>query len=177
MQKAYARIDEETVAYSGPPLADNPPGEVRIGISGRKPINWLRTRRLQRAGGRPDTNWWACRRKERGARAPSALVELMGQERLIGMIATDRNSSHLAEQLAVKMFVPLIALSGDRSLTSLNIPWIFRMPADAPVEQAVRTMAEATEKVGANRGRVRKVLASGAFLAGGVRFDARGEMR
>ena len=88
----------------------------------------------------------------------SALVELMEQERLIGMIATDRNSSHLAEQLAVKMFVPLIALSGDRSLTALNIPWIFRMPADAPVEQAVRTMAEAAGKAGANRGRVREVF-------------------
>src|ERR1035438_7459363 len=34
MQKAYARIDEETVGYAGPPLADNPPGEVRIGIFG-----------------------------------------------------------------------------------------------------------------------------------------------
>jgi len=103
-------------------------------------------------------------------------VELMGQDRLIGMISTDRNSSHLAEQLAVKMFVPLIALSADRSLTSLNIPWIFRMPPDASLEQAVRTIVEATGKAGANRERVRALLASGTMLAG-ARFDGRGELR
>ena len=176
MQQAYARIDEDTVAYTGPPIPDNPAGEVRIGIFGPGADKLAADSALQGAAGGqfklvgvPADGAWG--------KSSSALVELMGQERLIGMIATDRNSSHLAEQLAVKMFVPLIALSGDRSLTSLNIPWIFRMPADAPVEQAVRTMAEATEKVGANRERVRKVLASGAFLAGGVRFDARGEMR
>jgi hypothetical protein len=33
-QKPYASIGEEVVAYSGPPLADNPPGEVRIGVFG-----------------------------------------------------------------------------------------------------------------------------------------------
>jgi hypothetical protein len=104
-------------------------------------------------------------------KASTALVELMGRERLIGMISTDRNSSHLAEQLAVKMFVPLIALSTDRSLTALNIPWIFRMSPDGSIERAVRTMVEATEKAGANRGRVREVLASGAT------FNSRGEMR
>jgi branched-chain amino acid transport system substrate-binding protein len=95
----------------------------------------------------------------------------MGQDRLIGLISTDRNSSHLAEQLAVKMFVPLIALSADRSLTALNIPWIFRMPPDASIEQAVRTMTEPRRKAGANRGRVREVLASGAT------FNARGAER
>src|ERR1022692_3254118 len=109
--------------------------------------------------------------------ASTALVELMGQDRLIGLISTDRNSSPLAEQLAVKMFVPLIALSAARALTALNIPWIFRMPPDSSIEQAVRTMAEATQKAGANRGRVREVLASGATLAGAVQFNPRGEMR
>jgi hypothetical protein len=44
----------------------------------------------------------------------------------------------LAEQLAVKIFVPLIALSTGRSLTALNLPWIFRMPPDGSSEQAVR---------------------------------------
>jgi hypothetical protein len=39
----------------------------------------------------------------------------------------------------------------------------------------VRIMTEATEKAGANRGRVRQVLASGATLAGAVRFNSRGE--
>ena len=170
MQKAYAHIDEETVAYSGPPLADNPAGEVRIGIFGPQADKLAADPALQRAAGH---NFTLVGVASEGAwgKASTALVELMGQDRLIGLISTDRNSSHLAEQLAVKMFVPLIALSADRSLTALNIPWIFRMPPDASIEQAVRTMAEATGKAGANRGRVREVLASGAT------FNARGEMR
>jgi ABC-type branched-subunit amino acid transport system substrate-binding protein len=170
MQKAYASIDEEAVRYSGPPLPDNPPGEIHIGIFGPQADKLAADPNLQRAAGSrykligvPSEGQWG--------KASTALVDLMGQDRLIGMIATDRNSSHLAEQLAVKMFVPLIALSADRSLTALNIPWIFRMPADGSLQQAVRTLTDATDKAGANRGRVREILASGA------QFNSRGEMR
>jgi branched-chain amino acid transport system substrate-binding protein len=169
MQKAYANINEETVAYSGPPIADNPPGEVRIGIFGPQADKLAADPALQRAAG-PKYTLVGVPSEGSWGKASTALVDLIGQERLIGLISTDRNSSHLAEQLAVKMFVPLIALSADRSLTALNIPWIFRLPPDASVEQAVRTMADATEKAGANRGRVRSSLAGG-------RFDARGEPR
>jgi ABC-type branched-subunit amino acid transport system substrate-binding protein len=176
MQKAYASIDEETVAYSGPPLADNPPGEVRIGIFGPQADKLAADPALQRAAG-PNYTLVGVPSEGVWGKSSTALVELMGQDRLIGMISTDRNSSHLAEQLAVKMFVPLIALSADRSLTALNIPWIFRMSPDFSIEQAVRTLTEATRKAGANRGRVREVLASGTTLAGGVRFDGRGEPR
>jgi len=176
MQKAYAHIDEETVAYSGPPLADNPAGQVFIGIFGPQADKLAADPALQRAAGR---NYTLVGVPSEGAwgKASTALVELMGQDRLIGLIATDRNSSHLAEQLAVKMFVPLIAVSADRSLTALNIPWIFRMPPDRSIEVAVRAMAEATEKAGANRGRVREFLASGAMLAGAIQFNVRGELR
>jgi ABC-type branched-subunit amino acid transport system substrate-binding protein len=170
MQKAYAHIDEETVAYSGPPLADNPVGEVRIGIFGPQADKLAADPALQRGAG-PKYTLVGIASEGAWGKSSTALVELMGQDRLIGLISTDRNSSHLAEQLAVKMFVPLIALSADRSLTALNIPWIFRMPPDASIEQAVRTLVDATEKIGANRGRVRQVLASGAT------FNARGEMR
>jgi len=182
MQKAYASIGEEVVAYSGPPLADNPPGEVRIGVFGPQADKLAADPRLQHvldsysAAGRHYKLVGVTSEGEWG-KASTALVELMGQDRLIGMISTDRSSSHLAEQLAVKLFVPLIALSADRSLTALNIPWIFRMPPDGSIEQAVRTIVEATEKAGANRGRVRQVLASGTILAGAVQFNSRGEMR
>jgi ABC-type branched-subunit amino acid transport system substrate-binding protein len=176
MQKAYASIDEETVAYSGPPLADNPVGEVRIGIFGPQADKLAADPALQRAAG-PNYTLVGIASEGAWGKSSTALVELIGQDRLIGLISTDRNSSHLAEQLAVKMFVPLIALSADRSLTALNIPWIFRMPPDASIEQAVRTLVDATEKTGANRGRVRQALASGATLAGTVRFDGRGEPR
>ena len=170
MEKPYASITEESVGYAGPPIADNPPGEMRIGIFGPGADKLAADPVLQRAAG---SRYKLVGVASEGAwgKASAGLVELMGQDRLIGMIATDRNSSHLAEQIAVKMFVPLIALSADRSLTSLNIPWIFRMPADTPVSEAVRTMTAAAQKAGANRGRVRQVLADG------TRFDARGEMR
>jgi branched-chain amino acid transport system substrate-binding protein len=181
MQKAYAHINEETVAYAGPPLPDNPPGELRIGIFGAQADRIAADPELKRllakhaAAGRtytlvgvPSEGQWG--------KASTGLVDLVQQERLIGLIATDRNTSHLAEQLAVKMFVPLIALSADRSLTALNIPWIFRMPPDATIEQAVTCLLDAADKAGPNRGRVRDVLASGTVLAG-VRFDSRGEER
>jgi len=175
MQRAYARIQDDKVAYTGPPLPDNPPGEVRIGIFGPKADRLAADPAVERAAGRnitlvgvPSEGPWG--------KASAALVGLMGQDRLIGLISTDRNTSHLAEQLAVKLFIPLIALSSDRTLTSLNIPWIFRMPPDTPLAQAVHAMAEATEKAGANRERVRAVLASGTMLAG-VRFNSRGELR
>jgi len=174
MDKPYARIEEETVAYSGPPLADNPAGEVRIGIFGPQADKLAADPALQHAAGSgftlvgvPSEQAWG--------KSSSALVDLFGQERLIGLIATDRASSHLAEQLAVKMFVPLIAVSADRSLTALNIPWIFRLPVDASIADAVRAMADATRKAGSNRERVRNLMSSGVTLAGGVRFDQRGE--
>ena len=50
-------------------------------------------------------------------------------EHALAIVALDRNASHLSEQLALKSFVPVVALSGDKSLTSTNIPWIFRLPA------------------------------------------------
>jgi branched-chain amino acid transport system substrate-binding protein len=176
MQKAYASIDEEAVSYAGPPLADNPAGEIRIGIFGPQADKLAADPALQGAAGRGYTLVGVASEGAWG-KASSELVEMMGQERLIGLISTDRSSSHLAEQLAVKMFVPLIALSADRSLTALNIPWIFRMPPDTSIEQAIHTMTAATAKAGANRGRVREVLASGTPLAGTVHFNARGEMQ
>jgi len=33
-----------------------------------------------------------------------------------------RNASHLAEQLAAKVFIPVVALSADVSLTAVNLP-------------------------------------------------------
>ena len=46
---------------------------------------------------------------------------------VIGVVATDRASAHLAEQIAVKAMFPVVAISSDRTLTSTNVPWIFRL--------------------------------------------------
>ena len=59
------------------------------------------------------------------------------EHHVLGLIALDRPSSHLAEQIAVKAFLPVVALSSDRTLTSTNIPWIFRLPEGTPLQQAL----------------------------------------
>jgi len=59
-----------------------------------------------------------------------------------------------------RLFVPVVALSSDRALTSMNVPWIFRMSADAGVPDAVKRLVEAADQAGPNRGRIRDTLAA-----------------
>jgi len=92
------------------------------------------------------------------------------------LIALDRASSHLAEQIAVKSFVPVVAISSDHALTTTNIPWIFRLPEGTSLEQAVKSLSAAITQAGPNRSRVREILSSGKSLAG-VRFASTGELR
>src|SRR5581483_10857015 len=66
-------------------------------------------------------------------KSSTALVDLVYQQNVIALIATDRASAHLAEQIGVKTFVPILALSADHMLTSANIPWIFRLAPDTPI--------------------------------------------
>ena len=98
----------------------------------------------------------------------------MYDDHVLALIALDRASSHLAEQMAVKAFVPVLAISSDRMLTSTNIPWIFRMPQATPLQAAVNCLSAAIDRSGPNRAEIRKLLASGEPVAG-VRFDPTGE--
>jgi hypothetical protein len=93
-------------------------------------------------------------------KASDSLVKLIYDEHALALIAGDRNSSHLAEQLAVKAFIPMVALSADRTLTSVNIPWIFRLPPDTPISEALRLVVRAADQSGPNRERLRETLAS-----------------
>jgi branched-chain amino acid transport system substrate-binding protein len=155
MQKAYARVGEDGVNYFGPPLPDAPSGPLRIAIFGPQAAAYaaslspLARGRFQLVGVSADVPW---------GKASDQLVKLVFDSHTLGVIATDRNSAHLAEQLAVKAFLPVLALSSDHALTSINIPWIFRLPPPATVEDAVRTMLAAAEKSGPNRARLRTAL-------------------
>ena len=171
MKKEYARVGEGGVEYNGPALADAPAGPLRIGLFGPgadKAALQLASvleaykGRYEVAPVSANTPW---------GQGSTELVKLIYEPSTIGMISTDRNTSHLAEQLAIKSFVPLIAISGDKSLTAVNIPWIFRLPADASLPDALRSMIDAAEKSGPNRGRLRAALASSA------RFDSKGDPR
>jgi hypothetical protein len=97
-------------------------------------------------------------------------------EHALAILALDRNSSHLAEQLALKAFVPVVALSGDKALTSTNVPWIFRLPVETQPAAALRLLETAAGRSGANPERLRDVLASGSLVAGAA-FLPTGEPR
>ena len=164
MQAPYAKVGEAGVPFVGPAQPDT--SALRIGVFGPQAEQRVASLALP---GRysliaipSDVPW---------GKASTALVKALYEDHAIGLIALDRASSHLAEQIAVKAFAPVIALSGDRSLTSTNIPWIFRLPPDTRLEDALHRLVEAAEIAGPNRGRIRDVLARGPD------FQSNGEPR
>lgn len=169
MKLPYAKVGEGGVPFEGPAPPDS---ARRIGVFGPHADTLVaalpRLGPYELVGIRSDVPW---------GKASTALVKALYEDHAVGIIALDRASSHLAEQIAVKAFAPLLALSADRSLTSTNIPWIFRLPPETRLEDAVRCFVDAAEKAGPNRARVRAVLASGGELAGGFRFAESGELR
>jgi phosphoribosylcarboxyaminoimidazole (NCAIR) mutase len=173
MEKPYATVGEGGMGYAGPPLADLRNGPMRLVVFGpaaESAVSSPQVRAVTQALGvryllapvDSDKPW---------GQASTELVNLLYQGNAAGIIAVGRNASHLAEQLAAKTFVPVIAISSDSALTAVNVPWIFRLPADAPLEDAVGAMVAAAEKAGPNRGRLRDSLAASG------RFDHRGEPR
>ena len=108
--------------------------------------------------------------------ASTQLVKALMDEHALAILALDRDAAHLSEQLALKAFVPVIALSEDRKLTSTNVPWIFRLPATTEPAAALMLIEEAAEKSAPNAERLRDVLASGERVDG-VAFLSTGEPR
>ena len=177
MEKPYARVGENGVQYEGPSLPDERASDFKIGVFGPHADDVVRLAESTRLLGAlaqhvslvaipSETSW---------GKASDDLVKAVYQDHVLALIALDRPSSHLAEQIAVKVFVPVVAISSDRTLTSTNIPWIFRLPEGTTFEQALRTVSAAITQGGANRGRIREVLASGAAVAG-VSFASTGEL-
>ena len=82
-------------------------------------------------------------------------------EHALAIIALDRNAAHLSEQLALKSFVPVLALGDDKTLTSADVPSIFRLPAATPPATALHLLEVAEARSGRNPQQVRNVLASG----------------
>ena len=179
MEKPYAQVGENGVQYAGPKLPDQIAGDLKIGVFGPHADELVRsTEILQMLSTLSSTgkhlSLIAIPSESSWGKASSDLVKAVYQEHVVALIALDRPSSHLAEQIAVKSFVPVVAISSDRALTSTNIPWIFRVPEGTPLGQALRSLSAAIEQVGPNRASVRKILASGRPLAG-VSFSATGE--
>ncbi|MGA2350312.1 MAG: ABC transporter substrate-binding protein, partial [Terracidiphilus sp.] len=180
-QAPYARVEEDRVQYNGPHRADVPAGPVNVVLFGPKAAVVAASEEVQTevafgaAKGRPlkllpvasDQNWGA---------ASTQLVHALMDDHALAIVALDRNAAHLAEQLALKSFVPVIALSNDKTLTSANIPWIFRLDQNTTPTTALRMLVAAECQSGANSERLRNVLASGAPVSG-VAFLSSGEPR
>lgn len=164
MTKPYATVSEHGAEYHGPPIADASGSGSTIGIFGPG------ADKLTAGLAQPGYRFVAVPSEAAWGKSSTDLVNLAYRDDLIGLIATDRASAHLAEQIAVKLFFPVIALSDDRNLTSTNIPWIFRLPAGTPLREAVACLRKAADRVGPNRNRIRDYLASAAF-------DSTGEPR
>ena len=181
MEKPYARVGEDGVQYAGPQLQDEGTKEWRIAVFGKQADQLAHSPEISRAldslsapgrhfslvGISSDVPW---------GKASTELVQAVYGDRVLGIIATDQNAAHLAEQIGTKAFVPVIAISSDRRLTSTNVPWIFRLPESTPLEQALRIFAEAAGRTGPNRGKIRELLASGTPVAG-LRFESTGEIK
>lgn len=179
MEKPYAKVGEDGVQYSGPALPDQPAKELRIAILGPRADELARSpeflARLEQDNAReshfalvpiPSEQSWG--------KASNALVNAVYQDHVLGIIALDRNTSHLAEQIGTKAFIPVIALSSDRMLTSTNIPWIFRVSPDTSPQKVLDCLLSAISSAGPSRERIRALLSSGAPLAG-FRFTSTGE--
>ena len=195
MEKVYARVGENGVQYAGPALPDQESNDLKIGVFGPhanevvKSLMWGQPRVAAAMWGRAPSPVRSSEARQRGVhlllipipsesswgKASDDLVKAVYQDHVLALIALDRNSSHLAEQIGVKSFVPVVAISSDRALTSTNIPWIFRLPEGTPLEQALRCLSAAIVQAGPNRASIREVLASGALVAG-VRFESTGEL-
>jgi len=168
MQREYARVDEDGVEYNGPRSWDGGGGSLRLAVFGpgaeRLPES-LQGWQLVRISS--DLPW---------GKASSELVSAVYDKNVLAIVALDRASSHLAEQIGVKSLVPVVAVSSDHTLTSINIPWIFRLTEGTSVQQAVQTVVAAEQVAGPSRSKIRDELASGKTIAG-VAFRTTGEPR
>jgi branched-chain amino acid transport system substrate-binding protein len=187
-QTPYARVGEDGVNYAGPHREDIPAGPVRVVFFGPRAVEIAQSPEMQKAlaegaaKGREwklvpvgsDKNWstagwqvWA---------ASDDLVHAIMDEHALAIVALNRDAAHLAEQLSLKSFVPVLALSSDKTLTSINIPWIFCLPDGTTPAVALRLLETAAERSGPNPERLRGVLASGNEISG-VSFLPNGEPR
>jgi hypothetical protein len=111
-------VGEDGVEYHGPERPDIPPGAVRVVLFGpqaQKVANSdevqaelaahpLKGREWKLLPVASDQNWGA---------ASTQLVHALMDEHALAIVALDRDAAHLAEQLALKAFVPVVALSND----------------------------------------------------------------
>jgi len=179
-QVPYATVGEDGVEYNGPHVSDLHAGSLNVVLFGPHAAQAAQSPEVLQAIGRPAfgrawrivpiesaQNWGA---------ASTQLVHALMDEHALAIVALDRDAAHLAEQLALKTFVPVLAVSDDKTLTSTNVPWIFRLPAATTPAEAMHVLATAAAQSGPNAERLRDILATGNAIAG-IAFQSSGEPR
>ena len=170
-QPPYAQITAADVSYAGPSRPSVSAGPIRVILFGPQATQLAQSAaikaQLARASqtGREWTLMPVNSDQQWGA-ASTQLVHELWNDHALAIIALDRNAAHLSEQLALKAFVPVLALSDDKTLTSAAVPWIFRLPADTSPATALRLLEQAESRTGPNPQRLRNVLASGSSISG-----------
>ena len=175
----YARVGEDGVAYNGPATGNLPPGPLQVILFGPHATEIAHSPQLLHLLPEADTGdrHWSLLPVDSGQNwgaASTQLVHALMDNHALAIIALDRDSSHFAEQLALKSFLPVLALSSDQTLTSTNVPWIFRLPSATAPAQALSILQAAELRSGPNPERLRDTLASGATVSG-VAFLSTGE--
>ena len=180
-QSPYARAGEDGVDFSGPRRRRLSQGPVHVVVFGPRAVQAVQSQEMQeelKAGAANGQDWTLLpvASDQNWGAASTQLVRALMDDHAVAIVALDRNAAHLAEQLALKTFVPVLALSSDKTLTSTNVPWIFRLPAETTPAGAVSLLHAAALQVGADPERLRDALASGNLISG-VAFLPTGEPR
>ncbi len=167
----YARVGEDGVNYFGPAQPNIPRGAVRVVLFGPQAGKLAQSAPIKAQlalAGQKGRRWMLLPvdSDQQWGVASTQLVRALLSGHALAVIALGRKAGHLSEQLALKTFVPVVAVSGDKTLTEANVPWIFRLPAGTSAVAALRLLTEAEAHGGPNPERVRDVLASGTPISG-----------
>ena len=171
----YARVGEDRVEYNGPHL-NTMESERGIIVFGKQAGAVIETPEIRAALDSAGKHWrlLPVASDQNWGQASTQLVHALMDEHALAIIALDRDAAHLSEQLALKAFVPVVALSEDKKLTSTNVPWIFRLPASMSPADAFRLIQSAAAGGATSSEKLRDVLASGAPI-NGIAFATTGE--
>ena len=145
-QAPYARVGEDGVGYAVPSAVGLTQGPLRVLLFGSGAAQVAQSPQMimaLHAATQHGCSWTLVpvESDQNWGISSTQLVHALMDEHALAIIALDRDAAHLAEQLALKSFVPVLALSNDKSLTSANIPWIFRLPAGTAPESALQLLA------------------------------------
>lgn len=170
MEKPYAKTSESPLSEPGAMQPDLLAKPLTVAVFGPNAPVLIESSEVQNAlktatGG---VRLAAVESNRPWGQASSELVKLLFDQKAIALIATDRNSSHLALQLGNKAELPVIAITSDRTLLSLNLPWLFEVSPQTSLSDAIRSVVAAIERSGPNRSRLRAALDTTGMLAGRV---------